>query len=95
LRQPIWILNDMGKLQETFLECERLLEEIRYTPGTEARMRRIAINNAMADVLYAAAEKLKEEGHTQGYNLAHDAANKHWSAVREELADINPTDLKE
>jgi len=80
----------MSKLKEAFLECERILEEIRYTPGEEARMRRIAINNAMADTLYKGAEKLREEGNTEGANFAHREANKHWCAVVEDVADIKP-----
>jgi len=75
----------MSRLTKAFLECERQLEELRYEPGTVARMRRIALHNACADVLYAGAEKLKEEGDTEGYWFAHDAANRHWSAACEEL----------
>jgi hypothetical protein len=75
----------MSRLTKAFLDCERKLEELRYEPGFEARAHRVMINNAMADTLYAAAEKLKEEGDTEGYWFAHDAANKHWSAVCEEL----------
>jgi hypothetical protein len=74
-------------MTKAFLEAERQLEEIRYTPGEEARLRRIAINNAMADVLYAGAEKLKSEGDTEGSNFAHREANKHWSAVVSDVAD--------
>jgi hypothetical protein len=77
----------VSKLTEAFLECERQLEELRYEPGEVARMRRVAINNAMADVLYASAEKLKSEGDDENANFAHREANKHWSAVVEDVAD--------
>jgi hypothetical protein len=80
----------MSRLTDAFLECERQLEELRYEPGEVARMRRIAINNAMADTLYKASEKLKSEGDDENANFAHREANKHWSAVVEDVADIKP-----
>jgi hypothetical protein len=77
----------MSRLTDAFLDCERQLEELRYQPGEEARLRRIALHNACADVLYAGAEKLKEGGDTEGYWFAHKEANRHWSAVVENVAD--------
>jgi hypothetical protein len=80
----------MSRLTEAFLEAEKQLEEFRYQPGEFARLKRIALHNAMADTLYTAAEKLKEEGDHEGYWLAHSEANRHWSAVVEDVGDVPP-----
>ena len=49
-----------------------------------SRMRRIVLNNAMADCLYGVAELLKEQGKHKEADEAHSRANTFWSRVCDE-----------
>jgi hypothetical protein len=72
-------------------EAERALAEIEHEPGPEAKMRRVAIRNALADLGYDLAKTLKDSGRHEDADMMHRAANRHWSAVVSELStDVEP-----
>ena len=54
-------------------------------------MRRIVLNNALADYHYALANILRDQGKLAEANAVHDRANHHWCRVVEEASDLDKT----
>jgi len=54
----------------------------------EALAKKLIINNARADALYALADAAKAAGNDKAYWSLHDAANAAWGAVNEAAHDL-------
>lgn len=53
-----------------------------------ARMRRIVLNNALADFCYGAADILKGQGKNREADEGYSRANTYWGRVIEDASDL-------
>src|SRR5262245_25272957 len=81
--------DTMSSFGDTVQAIENELATLRNDPSDYARLRRITLNDALADAMYGLSDLLKRHGHDRDADEAHSRANKHWSRV---CADVGPND---
>jgi len=79
----------MSSLGEAVAALESELKTLADDTSHIARLRRIAINDALADAFYGLRDILKREGNSQEADEAHSRANKYWGRVMAETSDLD------
>ena len=80
-------------LADTVSELESELETLADDTSDIARMRRITINNGLADALYGLSDILKRQGRNAEADEAHSRANAFWGRVVEEASDLKRDEI--
>jgi hypothetical protein len=77
-------------LSDAWQRAEAALEAANQDFSETGRLRRIYVNDQLADAHYRLHDLLKARGETEAANAAHSRANAHWGKVQEELAEDAP-----
>jgi hypothetical protein len=83
----------LSDLLDIWKRAEAALEEAEQDFSPEGRLRRIYVNDQLANAAYRMAELFKERGQHEESNAAHRQGNRYWGRVTELVGELN--DAKE